>query len=138
MQTVGRTSSPWSQCGFWHHRPWCTSVQITTSFSHYWYTLQWLKSYLSQRSQTVMVGGDESEEIELNWGVPKGSVLGPILFTLYMHQGRYRQGIQHFYADDSRLYISFSPTSDSKRTLKPLERNGYFLTYLNSMPIKRR
>ena len=46
--------------------------------------LEWFKSYLCNRSQKVMVSGYTSDQINLNFGVPQGSVLGPILFTLYM------------------------------------------------------
>ena len=46
-------------------------------------TLGWLKSYLSDRFQFVNVNNDSSMHRQVSHGVPQGSVLGPILITLY-------------------------------------------------------
>ena len=45
--------------------------------------LSWFESYLSDRTQSVVVDGLMSTPIPLVFGVPRGSVLGPVLFTLY-------------------------------------------------------
>ena len=45
--------------------------------------LSWFESYLSDRTQSVVVDGLMSTPIPLVLGVPQGSVLGPVLFTLY-------------------------------------------------------
>ena len=44
---------------------------------------QWFESYLSSRTQTVCLSQTKSDTLELLQGVPQGSVLGPVLFTLY-------------------------------------------------------
>ena len=44
--------------------------------------LQWLRSYFSGHSQHVIVNGEQSESLDLPFGVPQGSCLGPLLFTL--------------------------------------------------------
>ena len=75
--------------------------------------LDWFKSYLTGRSQRIKLGNCLSCKSDLSFGVPKGSVLGPLLFTLYttplssLISGHAIP--HHLYADDSQLYVFFSP-----------------------------
>ena len=46
--------------------------------------LEWIESYLTSRNQQVVIGLHQSSPKQLAQGVPQGSILGPILFTLYM------------------------------------------------------
>jgi hypothetical protein len=75
--------------------------------------LSWFTSYLSNRSQSVLVNGVQSPSVELVFGVPQGSVLGPVLFTLYTsplsHIINAHRLKHHFYADDSQLQDSDTP-----------------------------
>ena len=70
-----------------------------------------LKSYLENRSVQVAVNGAMSKELPLKFGVPQGSVLGPLLFLIYTRQLSVlleELGISHHvYADDTQFYISF-------------------------------
>ena len=74
--------------------------------------LSWFSSYLSDRKQQVLIGQSFSAETPLLYGVPQGSVLGPLLFSLYTRQlaaliESFSIGY-HFFADDSQLYSKIS------------------------------
>jgi hypothetical protein len=75
--------------------------------------LKWFESYLSERSQAVQIGDAKSDPAAINCGVPQGSVLGPILFTIYTSSlGALlrEQGVfYHLYADDSQLLLTCDP-----------------------------
>ncbi len=82
-----------------------------------------LSSYLSQRSQAVAIDQTFSPTLPLIRGVPQGSVLGPLLFTLYTTPLSHLltdSSLQfHFYADDTQIYISFSGTESNSALAKP-------------------
>lgn len=79
--------------------------------------LTWFKSYLHNRHQCVVIDGSMSQYNKLLYGVPQGSVLGPILFSLYSQPlteilERY-QCQYHKYADDTEVSCSGPPDNFS-------------------------
>ncbi len=83
--------------------------------------LRWITSYLSNRYFPVKINNVISATGSLTFGVPQGSLLGPILFILYTKDleaiaNSFGLTIQ-LYADDSQLYIAFNP-------LNTLDKDG--------------
>ena len=77
--------------------------------------LNWSDSFLSGRKQRILVGDKTSDDFNLNCGVPQGSCMGPILFTLYVSRlfniiSQHLPSV-HGYADDTHIYLSFRPCS---------------------------
>ena len=70
--------------------------------------LEWLRSYLSGRTQFTTVNGESSDMLEVCTGVPQGSVLGPLLFLVYLNDMSNSSGVLNFihFADDTTLFLT--------------------------------
>ena len=81
----------------------------------------WLESYLKGWASQVSIFGTLSDPVTLKYGVPQGSVLGPLLFTCYSNPIGDIVGSYHVYADDRQIYASFDPRvpDDTWKTLLP-------------------
>ena len=66
----------------------------------------WLSSYLSNRKQFLVFNGERSKTLQMDMGVPQGSLLGPRLFILYVNDllAIETTGNIHMFADDTTIY----------------------------------
>ena len=75
--------------------------------------LLWFRSYLEGRTQRVAVGSVHSNSIQLNFGVPQGSVLGPRLYCMFSKPigeiCKRHNMLYHCYADESQVYLVIEP-----------------------------
>ena len=72
-------------------------------------SIAWFTSYLSDRRQVVRINSEFSDPLPVVSGVPQGSILGPIFFSIYVNDLPHapRPCLTKRYMDDTKLYISF-------------------------------
>ena len=85
--------------------------------------LRWVQAFLGNRSQSVVVKGEESDSVPVCSGVPQGSVLGPILFLIYINDlpDTITSKVRLF-ADDTALYLTIEGENDSATLQHDLEK----------------
>jgi hypothetical protein len=102
--------------------------------------LQWIKSFLIDRTQQVLYNGTLSKIGHLICGVPQGSVLGPLLFLLYtaeLFKVIADSGLTaHSYADDTQVYISTPATDAVSATQKFASCVGNINDWMGSNRLK--
>lgn len=84
-------------------------------------THAWISNFLKCREQRVVVGGEHSTWTNVTSGVPQGTVLGPLLFLIYINDipDKIRSTVRLF-ADDCVLYREINNQSDSQELQKDL------------------
>ena len=85
--------------------------------------LNWFESFLTNRSQTVVCDGKHSDPAQVTSGVPQGTVLGPLLFLLYVNDlpDNLKSSIRLF-ADDALLYDVISNENDGDQLQEDLKQ----------------
>ena len=84
--------------------------------------INWIKEYLTDRSQCVEVNGKASEWLPVTNGIPQGSVLGPLLSLIYindLHDNIISD--VYIYADDTKLYREIKTIEDQRILQKDLD-----------------
>ena len=84
--------------------------------------LQWISSFLNGRTQQVLVEGSVSDKLEVLSGVPQGSVLGPLLFLIYINDlpSVCHSSQVNLFADDTLLYRHIRNEGDSVKLQEDL------------------
>lgn len=83
----------------------------------------WIRSYLTDRKQRVCINGSNSEWSNVSSGVPQGSVLGPLLFVLYINDlPMVTDCVVKLFADDTKLYGPAKTIEDCQKIQNDIDR----------------
>ena len=85
--------------------------------------LNWLMAFLHDRRQRVVIGESVSDWVEVESGVPQGSVLGPILFVIFINDLLdTAKNVGKLYADDSKILSVVSNTNEINEMQRDINR----------------
>ncbi|PFX15492.1 putative RNA-directed DNA polymerase from transposon BS [Stylophora pistillata] len=88
-------------------------------------TLTWIKSWLTSRSQSVIIDGVSSKSVDVTSGVPQGTVLGPLMFLLFINDMQNGLGCTlRLFADDALLYHKITHHDDTLALQRDLDKLG--------------
>ena len=107
--------------------------RLSTSYGLSGMAFTWLESYITGRVQVIHVGGRQSTPATVYFGVPQGSVLGPVLYVLYtadIIKLVESFGLRaHLYADDTQLYRYCRPSTSAELAI---DRQSTRSTWMSS------
>jgi len=84
--------------------------------------LSWIRSFLTDRTMTVLVNGEKSKEGKVTSGVPQGSVLGPLLFVIYMNDmPAMVNSFLFMFADDTKMFREIKDETDNVQLQSDLD-----------------
>ena len=96
-----------------------------------------IKSYLSDRTQYTEVLNEKSESLIIKFGVPQGSVLGPLLFILYINDILHASNLGTFilFADDTNIFVEGKTAEEAYELGNALLHSVQKYMYLNKLHI---
>ena len=113
---------------------------LLTKLEHYGIRdnmLSWFQSYLSNREQYVSINGEQSESHAINCGVPQGSVIGPLLFLIYINDLPNISDVLKFYlfADDTNIYYESNSLQILEKTINKELNKVYLWLNVNRLSL---
>lgn len=101
---------------------------------------RWLSSYISNRSQIVVIAGFKSDSVAVTSGVPQGSLLGPLLFNIYINDvgNCFLNSQTILYADDMKIFSPINSIEDCQKLQDDLQRlNTYCIAHCLEINISK-
>ena len=101
--------------------------------------MKWIESFLSDRHQVVVVDANPSFSVPITSGVPQGTVLGPILFLIFINdiENCITHSIIRCFADDTRISMAISDSQNDTRHLQTDLQNVIQWSERNNMALHK-